>query len=85
MRIYYSSKFEWEYKRLPEFVQKLAEEKEPIFRNDPFDPRLNTHKLGGRLKGYWAFWLDQKYRIIFEFVEKNTVWFHSMGDHSIYR
>lgn len=85
MRIYYSSKFEREYKKLPTSIKKLAEEKEKIFRKSPFDPKLNTHKLGGRLKGYWALWLDQKYRIIFEFAGKDAIWFHSIGDHSIYR
>lgn len=84
MRIYYSSKFEREYKKLPRHIKDLAEEKEKIFRNNPFDSRLDTHKLGGRLKEFWAFSVDQKYRIIFEFAEKDTVWFHSVGDHSIY-
>ena len=85
MQIYYSSKFKREYKRLPKKIKILAEEKEFIFRNNPFGSGLNTHKLSGRLKKYWAFSIDKKYRIIFEFVEKNIVWFHSVGDHSIYQ
>lgn len=85
MRIYYSSKFEREYKKLPELIKEFAEEKERIFRSDPFDVRLNTHKLGGKLKGYWAFYIDKRNRIIFEFAEKGIVWFHSVGDHSIYQ
>ena len=66
-------------------VSALFQKKENIFRSDPFDTRLEAHKLHGRLRGYWAFWLDQKYRIIFEFADENVVWFHSVGDHSIYR
>ncbi len=85
MRIYYSSKFEREYKKLSRKIKLLAEEREHIFRQDPFDPRIDTHKLHGRLKEYWAFSIDTKYRIIFEFVKKNIVWFHSAGDHSIYQ
>ena len=85
MKIYYSSKFGREYKKLPKYIKELAEDKERIFRKDPFDQKLKTHKLGGRLEGYWAFWIDSKYRIIFEFSKKNIVWFHSTGDHSIYR
>jgi len=49
MRIYYSSKFEREYKKLSKEIKKLAEEKETIFRNNPFDLKLDTHKLRGRL------------------------------------
>lgn len=85
MKIYYSSKFDREYRRLPPDVKKRAEEKERIFRDNCFDMRVRTHKLHGYLKGYWAFWIDEKYRIIFEFREKDTVWFHSVGDHSIYK
>lgn len=84
MRIYYSSKFEREYEKLPKNVKGLAEEKELIFRSNPFDPRLNTHKLHGRLKEYWAFSIADKYRIVFEFAKKDIAWFHSVGDHSIY-
>ncbi len=84
MQIYYSTKFKREYKKLPKNIKLLAEDKERIFRQDPFDKRLDTHKLHGRLKEFGAFSLDGKYRIIFEFVNKNIVWFHSAGDHSIY-
>ena len=85
MQIFYSSKFEREYRKLPEDIKKIAEIKERIFRKNPFDPQLNTHKLGGRLKSFLAFSINQKYRIIFEFADQNTVWFHSIGDHTIYR
>ena len=85
MRIYYSSKFEREYKKLSNKIKKLTEEKEVIFRKSPFDPRLNTHKLHGRLNEYWVFSINDKHRIVFEFAEKEIVWFHSVGDHSIYQ
>lgn len=84
MRIYYSSKFEREYKKLTRHIKDLAEEKERIFRKNPLDSHLNTHKLSGRLKEFWAFSIDSEFRIIFEFVEKGAVWFHLVGNHSIY-
>ena len=85
MEIIYSSKFAREYKKLPEQVKKLAEELEPIFRKDPFDPKLKTHKLKGRLQGFLSFSIGYKYRIIFELSpDKKTVHFHSVGDHDIY-
>lgn len=85
MQIYYSSKFAREYKKLPKKIKEGAVGKEVIFRNNPFDSRLDTHKLSGRLKEYWAFSINNTYRIIFEFAKKNTIWFHSVGDHSIYQ
>ena len=85
MKIYYSSKFAREYRKLPLKVKKCAERKEQIFRKNPFDPKLKTHKLKGSLKGFLSFSISQKYRIIFEFVNSHIVWFHSVGEHSIYK
>lgn len=85
MKIFYSSKFAREYHKLPLRVKKLAEKKEQIFRKNPFDRRLKTHKLKGSLKGFLSFSINQGYRIVFEFVNAKTVWFHSVGDHSIYK
>ena len=84
MNIYYSSKFAKEYRRLPRKIKLLAEKKEIIFRKDPYDPSLKTHKLTGRLKDYYSLSIDYQYRIVFEFVKKDTVWFHSVGTHEIY-
>ena len=84
MKIIYSSKFAREYKRLPLRVKILAEKREPVFRRSPFDPKLKTHKLTGRLRDFWSFSVDHKYRIIFEFADKDTIYFHSVGDHDIY-
>ncbi len=84
MKIYYSSKFAKEYRKLPKEIKVKAEKREKIFRKDPFDPRLKTHKLKGILEGYLAFSIDYQYRIVFEFRDENTVWFHSVGTHEIY-
>lgn len=85
MQIVYSPQFQKEYRRLPDIVKDKTEEKEKIFRINPFDKRLKTHKLGGRLTGFWAFSIDYRYRIIFEFIDKKKVIFHVVGDHSVYK
>ncbi len=85
MKVYYSSKFAKEYKRLPLKVKIATEKKEKIFRRNPHDTRLKTHKLSGKLKDYYSFSIDYQYRIVFEFVGKKTVWFHSVGTHEIYK
>ena len=84
MKIVYSSKFAREYRKLSLKVKELAEIKEEIFRANPFDSSLKTHKLKGGLRGFWSFSINQKFRIVFEFVNDNEVWFHSIGDHAIY-
>ncbi len=84
LRIYYSTKFAKEYKKLPISIKRAAEKKEKIFRKNPQDPSLKTHKLAGKLKGYSAFSIDYHYRIIFELKKYGIVWFHSVGTHTIY-
>ncbi|PIS17202.1 MAG: type II toxin-antitoxin system mRNA interferase toxin, RelE/StbE family [Candidatus Nealsonbacteria bacterium CG09_land_8_20_14_0_10_42_14] len=85
MRILYSPEFARRYRKLPLEVQRKAEEKEIIFRNNPFDSRLRTHKLRGNISDFWAFYLDRRYRIIFAFIEKGAVKFYAIGGHSIYK
>lgn len=86
MEIIYSSKFAREYKKLPDDIKNKAEEKEIIFRQNPFDNRLKTHKLNGKLEEFWSFSVDYKHRIIFEISKKGkSFFFHSISDHRIYR
>lgn len=85
MKIIYSSKFAREYKKLPLKIKISAEKKEKVFKKDPFDSSLKTHKLTGKLKDYYSFSIDYQYRIIFEIVKKDVVWFHSVGTHAIYK
>lgn len=84
MKIYYSTKFGKEYKKLPKQIKLVAERKEKLFRENPFSLQLKTHKLTGKLKDYWSFSIDYRYRIIFEFADKDIVWFHSVGTHTVY-
>ena len=38
-----------------------------ILVENPFEPRLKTHKLRGQLEGLWACWVEYDCRIIFVF------------------
>jgi len=85
VKIYFSSRFARSYKKLSLKVKEAAAKKEKIFRKNPFDAQLKTHKLKGGLKKFWSFSIDDRYRIIFRFQDKETVLFYSIGDHSIYK
>ena len=85
MEIFYSSQFAREYRPLPFGIKEKAKVKEKIFRLNPFDRRLNTHKLKGGLEGFLAFSIDFRYRIIFKFQNNKTVRFYAIGDHSLYK
>ncbi|HEY4510149.1 MAG TPA: type II toxin-antitoxin system mRNA interferase toxin, RelE/StbE family [Candidatus Paceibacterota bacterium] len=85
MQIFYSPEFAKRYRRLPRAIQKKAEEKEQFFRINPFDARLKTHRLHGRLREFWAFWVDYQIRVAFKFLDNGDVRFYAIGDHSIYQ
>lgn len=85
MKILYSSKFAKEYKKLPDDIKGIAEKKEAVFRSDPFNPKLKTHKLKGKFRNYYSFSLTYSYRIVFRFLTKNKVLFVDCGNHSVYR
>jgi len=85
MKIVYSPKFAKAYKDLPSGIQDTAELRELIFRFNPFDARLKTHKLSGKLQDFWAFSINHQYRIIFEFAASDTVYFLFVGSHDIYK
>jgi mRNA-degrading endonuclease YafQ of YafQ-DinJ toxin-antitoxin module len=77
--------FERHYRKLPKEIKERAKRKEKIFRKNPFDPRLKTHKLHGKEKECWAFWIDYKYRIKFIFLSDEEVLFLDIGPHDIYK
>ncbi len=85
MIIRYTKKFEREYKKLPLEIKVKAEIRERLFRKDPHISTLKTHKLSGDLQNLWSFSVDYKFRIIFEFTDSRIIFFHSIGDHDIYK
>ena len=87
MTIYLFGRYRRSYKRLDPQLQRLATERIVLFERNPFDPRLDTHSLHGKLKKQWSFSVDKRYRILFEFLdkEKEEVVFLDIGTHSIYR
>lgn len=87
MTIYYRPRFLRVFRRLDPQLQKRAKLAIALFERDPFDPRLETHPLHGKLKGFWSFSVGGKYRILFQFLDKKktNAAFLDVGDHSIYR
>lgn len=84
MKIYLHPQFRSSYQKLDSQIQKKAEKKEMIFRGNPFDPRLKTHKLHGKLKRLWSFSVDKNYRVLFMFDGQDII-FLDIGDHDLYR
>ncbi|MFN2455416.1 MAG: type II toxin-antitoxin system YafQ family toxin [Pyrinomonadaceae bacterium] len=52
-----------------------------LFKTDPFDPKLRTHKLSGKLKDLWSFSVEYDLRVIFSFAGQERVVFVDIGSH----
>ena len=77
----YSSKFLRQLNKLSGPIQDLAQAREIVFKSNPFDPRLNTHKLHGKDRRHWAFWVTAKIRIKFLFLGAGQVLYLEIGLH----
>ena len=75
MEIGFSSSFQKAFKKKiksNKLLEDLFWEKVRLFHESPFDSRLKTHKLSGKLKDLWSFSIEYDLRIIFFFVENQT-------------
>ena len=83
-KIYYTTKFAKNFKKLPQNLKLKTEKKVNLFRQNPKDTSLKTHKLSGALGSFFSFSVNYSYRIIFAFESSKEVTFIDIGDHSIY-
>ena len=81
--ITYTPHFKRAYQNLDISLQKKAEQREILFRKNPFDSLLKTHKLHGRLKDFYSFSIDRKTRIVFRFVGRAKAVFLDIRAYSI--
>ena len=88
IEIAFSSSFKRAFKKRIQGLSFLEEKfwnRVEIFKLDPFDNRINTHKLSGDLKELWSFNVDYDVRVIFYFVDnsKKKVVFVDIGKHDV--
>ena len=83
-QVFFSSTFKRALKRRIAGNKDLADrfwKRVEIFTADPFDPRLRTHKLSGKLAELWSFSLAYDLRVIFHFQPQNRAMFENIGTH----
>lgn len=85
LKVHSTSEFEKSFRKLSIRIQDLAIKKDKWFRQDAFDPRLHTHKLKGELSGYWSYYINRQYRILFRFLNDDEVVYYDIGTHDIYK
>lgn len=84
-KIHTTSDFEKSLKDLPRNIQSLLERKDILFRSNAFHPQLKTHKLKGKLVGFWSYSINHHYSVLFRFITRDEVIYYDIGTHEIYR
>ena len=85
MEVEYTSHFTMAYRKMTLEVRKLSEQKEIIFKKNPLDSRLKSHKLHGKLKNFYSLSVNSKIRIVFKLINRSKAVFLDIGGHDIYR
>lgn len=81
MKIFVTAEFESRYRELPSDIQKKTEKQEKLFRKNVFHPSLRTEKLEPKHQELWSFRIDKKYRVLFRFINNDSVLFLTVGTH----
>lgn len=88
MKIVYKARFLRQFKKLTPALQQEAKEKIELLKEDIQHPYLKTHKLKGRLQGWWSFSVNYKDRIVFQYEEykgEKAIALIAIGDHAVYQ
>lgn len=82
MKIIFHKNFEKQYKKLSDKIKQKVKEKNIIFEKDHYDSALNNHALHGKYMGYRSISVTGNIRIVYKFLDKNTILFAEIGTHS---
>ncbi len=85
MRVEVTPHFQRAFEKLPTDLQQLTVQRIAVFASDPFDPRLRTHKLKGKIKTCWSFSVTAGCRMLVTFPQPGVALLHDVGTHDIYR
>lgn len=83
--ILFTPEFKRDYRKLSAEMKTALKERGKLLQENPFHPLLKTHKLTGTLKECWAYSVDFRVRVLFQFNSKTEIVLLRVGDHSIYR
>jgi plasmid maintenance system killer protein len=85
MRIIFAPIFLRQLKRLPKALQEEAMDAIEAFYDADNHASLKVHKLQGRFAKQYSFFVNYRFRIIFEYAALDVAYFLAIGDHDVYR
>lgn len=78
----YHKDFKKDYRKLAKAMQERFKDKFMLFLKNPQDPTLQDHALKGLLKGKRAFSVTGDVRVIYRFIDKDTLILLRIGTHN---
>ena len=83
MQVSYSHKFIKQFKKCPDNIKQAFKDRLVVFMENEFNPILNNHCLGGKLKDYRSINITGDWRSIFKKLDSgDVVIFIMIGTHS---
>jgi len=79
--VYYAPTFVRMYKKLEPSLKEEVRAKIFLFQKNKKDPSLKAHKLNGTLENTYAFSVNYRIRIVFEYATKTSVNLLYVGAH----
>lgn len=73
LHILYTKQFIKSSKKLPKSQQEKLAVLLSIIQAQPFSPQLHTKPLTGKLVGFYSFRISREWRVIFQFLDPNTI------------
>jgi len=83
MKVFYKPTFIRQYNKLDDNLKAEVLEKIELFKDKENHKSLKVHKLNGKLKDCYSFYVNYKFRIVFIWQGKDVA-FLVIGDHNIY-
>ena len=85
IKIVYAPIFVKKLNKLHKNIQDEVLDKVELFKNKDNHSVLKVHKLHGKFRNSFSFYINYKIRIIFEWGNDSEVNFLSIGDHDLYK
>ena len=85
LHVGYTTSFIRQFKSLTPEIKEAAHEAIEAFEDRKNHARLKVHKLKEHLRGSYAFSIDYRLRIVFDYSKPDKAVLHTMGDHDVYQ
>jgi len=85
MKIVETNRFRKSFEKLDQQTRKKAHKQFQLFFRDLFHPSLHTEKLKPKQSNIWSFRVDRNFRVIFTFLNQETILVLDVGPHDIYK